>query len=436
MTLGSDATGDIYYRNAGGLLTRHMKKLLAVAALSLLASTNAVSSGNFYIDPLDAPYSAACAAGVDDAIPLQAALNDAAAHGLALFIRRNCYFGTELHVNAVPIFGVTMYQSGFTMLNPSQRGLVVVSGSPTGGGAVDWRNFFVTSGTVPTAGAAIGVDPGGRNVNTGSRFENVSIPVGYDGIDFERAAFWTIMDPNIGEPTLSLSSRIVHRGIVIRNLVQQDYGDSLISGGLVATGQGSLDAIYQESSAGLKIDGTKIVGAPQNCFHFKQVSTRAMGGLVISSDSIEGCTVNGILIEQNSPSSGQSINGLVITDNQIGGGSGSSFVGINTTSGDHTAWIRGATIADNIIMANQTGSMGGIVVDGIDDATITGNSVFNNSGAITGFGYIVGSWSRNGYIGRNSMAYAAPSITPCTIGPLGAGNPGPQIRYEAATPCL
>jgi len=218
--------------------------------------------------------------------------------------------------------------------------------------------------------------------------------------------------------------------------VQTDYGDSLITGGLIATGPGSLEDIYQESSAGLKIVGTKMVGTPQNCFHFKQVSNRAMGGLVISSNSIEGCTVNGILIEQNSPSNGQSINGLVITDNQIGGGAGTGFVGINATSGDHTAWIRGATITGNVIMANQTNSMGGIIVDGMDEATIAGNSVFNNSGSITGFGYIVGSWMRNGYVRKNSMAYAAPSISPCSIGALGAGNPGPQIRFEAATPCL
>lgn len=407
------------------------------ALVALLLSAHSVASGSFFLNPLDAPYSAACVAGTDDSVALQSALNDAAAQGLALFVRRPCYFGTELAVNGVPIFGVSGSKSGFVMMNPGQRGLVVTSGTPTGNGAVIFRDFFVTSGVAPTAGACITVDPGGGNVNTGSRFENVWLTKCYDGMDFERAAFWTVRDPNIGEPTLAGPSQIGHRGIIVRNLVQTDYGDSLITGGLIATGPGSADAIYQESSAGLKVVATKVVGSPLNCFHFKQVSPgRAMGGLVISSNSMEGCTVNGILIEQSVPSNGQSVNGLVISDNQIGGGGGSTFVGVNITAVDHTAWVRGAAITGNVIMANQTTSMGGIIVDGVDGASITGNSVFNNSGPITGYAYIVGSWSRNGYIGKNLVAYAAPSVSNCSIGALGAGNPGPQIRYETATPCL
>ncbi len=391
------------------------------------------AAGPFYVDPTDAPYNAACAIGTDDTVALQAALDDAATHKLSLFLPRSCYFGTELHVNAVSIFGAGAGR--LVMTNPTQRGLVVTSGTPSGGGAVVFRDFAITSGTVPTAGAAITVDPGGDNVNTGSRFENISIPVAYDGIDFVRAAFWTVRDPHIGEPTLQSASKVIHRGITVRNVVQEDYGDSLITGGLIAAGPGSAENVYMESSAGLKIIGTKMVGDAQNCFHLSQVSNRAMGLLIIEGNSLEGCTVNGMLLEQSVASVAHGINGLVIVGNQIGGGAGSGFVGINVV-GKGATWIMNATINGNAVMANQTASMGGIVLDGIWNATVTGNAVFNNSSNPTGYAYIAGAWMREGYIGKNTVGNLPATMTACVISGLAAGNPGPQIRYEAATPCF
>jgi hypothetical protein len=314
----------------------------------------------------------------DDTSAMQTAITAAISGGFALYMPAGTYKITSaLTVSgSLTIIGEGRDKSIILLGTTTQDGISITGTSP-----VYFRDFgFQVSGT-PTAGAGIVVDPGGSNVNSQSQFIGLKFNGLFKGYDFERAAYWTI-DRNA-------FTLVLDKNIIVRNLVNADEGDCLITNslflysGLPVTTANQF--VYWESSGGLKIIGNKFNGGYRPIY-LNLTSGANTGSHIINSNSIESFTGQGIFI--SSATSGPVLGTLsktTISGNEIGPfDNGTGIQAFNTST---PGWLDGLAIIGNTI---HTGINGGgtagkaIDIDYATGVTVTGNSFKGNAGTTVG----------------------------------------------------
>lgn len=316
-------------------------------------------------------FGAVCDSSTDDTTAIQNAINYAQTNtGAVSLPKGGCKITSALTVsNQLAIFGQGRILTQIILGNTTQNGFVITA--PFG---IFFKDFKITSSGTQTAGAAILVDAGSGSETDQLNFDNMYFGDNlFNGIDFERAAYWTIQR--------SVFSNIANKGVIVKNLNNVDAGDSTIGPGNVfistisVPGSGVIH-VYQESSGGLKIIGNKFLGTYSAYTMNLAVGAGTLGPTIVGN-SIENQYNNGISLNaQGTPSAG-ALRSAVISGNEISVVPGASAITSNTAV---SGWLLSTVIGSNVIMVDNfgTGPGGtsfGINIDYLDNVSITGNSL-------------------------------------------------------------
>lgn len=375
--------GDFTLDTDGTLAANSDTRVSSQKAVKTYVAAQIASSGRSYIDAkLD--YGVAANGTTDDTTAMQNAINAAISSGKALALPAGAIKITSaLTVNgAVFIYGQGATKTLIRLNTATQYGINVSTTSPC-----YFSDFCIEmqSGVTATAGGGIIMDPGGSNVNYQSVFRGMRFVNTYQGIIFQRAAYWEMH----GCTTLNC----VTNHLLIRNLVNDDEGDSTISDCMFTYNAGTPTSanllIVQNSSGGLKINNCKITGGYRG-YHGAPATGVDTLGPIITGNSFENQTDSCIFLGGPSDTSAY-FRRTVITGNEIA--SFDNGYGIRTVGVTNKDWLRGITITGNAIATGinggGTGANKGIYMDYATAVAIAGN-VLDGQAANGGAGGSVG----------------------------------------------
>lgn len=323
------------------------------------------------------------AGATDVTIPLQAAI-DATPTGGVLEVPD----GVVKYISLVISKAITLRGRG-------RKGTYLRCSSATGDGititttdAVNLEDMTLDASVTRTAGAAIKVNPA-SSFNGNSSFKRVNILNAFVGIDFVKAADFTLDDCYFGS--------YLSKAVMVRNTDTPDAGDSAI---LNCTFDGAAGAVgvHQSSSGGLRIQGNKfLAGAYQYLGEFNSGAS-STSILLIQGNSFENATAANIAFNST-------------------GATGFAKIQIQNNQLSVAAAAAGISISDP-------------GYDYLDIVTIDGNQVALGAGAT---GLNAGRCARldlgaNGWFGQGA------SITAITLGSnMGVSRIAPQTILNCAT---
>ena len=254
----------------------------------------------------------------DDTAAIQAAVDNIPVSGGSLYFPAGVYVCSEtINVPNQTFFigdGAPSYQFGVGGVLPLWGSIIAFDNSTddlifceTTASFSD-IGFYNVSETTPTNGHGINLDHAGSfsMVNT--------VIVGfYDNLKIHKGTKWTITNSNFWYH--------IHWGVHIINPntvpAWTDTGDQSIHGGSISGNRNGTEAIYFESSGGLKIVNVKIGnGALTRGLNGIHANIIAPGTsiLEVSNCSIEGFTGSGILVERQE---GAQFGQIIIDGNQF-----------------------------------------------------------------------------------------------------------------------
>jgi len=324
-----------------------------------------------------ADFGAVCDGSTDDTTHLQNAINQAISGNVPLLIQESvagCKITSALTISApITIIGYGHVQSTIALGNTTQNGFLITSQNP-----VYFYNFGITALGTQTAGAGIKVDPGATFQNLESKFIGLRFIGLWEGLDFERAASWTVLD--------SKFINILEKSIIVRNLTNVDHGDGTISHcqfQQAATANSGNINIYQESSGGLRILNNKF-NASWDGYELNLASGAFTSILLIDGNSFDNIANAGVLLTTQTPAAGQFRFANIIS-NQFNMAANSGVSGIKITASSTPLWLLDVAIDGNSFLDNATSSSAfGINIDNVTNVSITGNAFEDTSG--TAFG--------------------------------------------------
>lgn len=235
-------------------------------------------------------------------------LEEAHAAEVPIFYPRGTY---KFSTFEIPKGGIRGEGIGLTRLYSSDAGaddLITFTGTGGDDDVPLFRDFKIQAINSKTAGAALRLLPSTGAVSFGS-IENIATYNVPRGIDFSAADHWTVAYCRL----INYSDA----GIFVANSADVDSGDSTIIGCLINTAKpsGLRYGIAQESSAGLKIVGNKILGGAGGYVLSHKANTQS-GPLLITGNSIENVAGVAIYLGHAGGYTGV-YGGVVITGNEI-----------------------------------------------------------------------------------------------------------------------
>lgn len=310
----------------------------------------------------------------DDTTSIQAAHN----LGKLVFYPTGTYRFTTISFSAGGIIGTGKGKSVLQSTDATSANLVTYTG--TGGDAAVplFRDFKLEATATKSAGAGIVFIPSSGELS----YPEISGVLIYNvprSLDFRAVSKFHVSNCDL----INYSDA----GVFVSNTNDIDSGDSVISGCFINTGQasGNRYGIFQESSAGLRIVGNKILGGVAG-YNLSYKGNTQSGPLTITGNSIENVAGFAIFLGHTATFTGI-FGGIVISGNEIA----VCDKGIETdTSGAFTL----LTINGNYIDLNN--ATGRCLFLNADKFIVSGNTFKGGSEGLR-----VDAAALNGRIGKN-----------------------------------
>ena len=252
----------------------------------------------------------------------------------------------EINTGVLKFTSVTISQP-ITIRGRGRKGTYLRCSSATADGivitttsAVNLEDMTLDASVTRTAGAAIKVNPA-SSYNGNSSFRRVDIIAAYVGVDYVKAADFTLDDCYFGS--------YVARGVMVRNTDTPDAGDSSITNNAFDGATGAV-AIQQYSSGGLRIQGNKLLGGAYHYLGEFNSGASSTSIVLIQGNSSENASVANfatnstgvtgfakVQIQNNQLSVAAAAIGISISD------PGYDYLDIVTIDGNQVALGAGAT---------------------------------------------------------------------------------------------
>jgi len=300
--------------------------------LSVVLSTSSFAAP-IYIDPRD--FNAKCDgdSSGDDQTALSSALAAAIAAKVSFYVPGICVFSGTLTVSGpVTVFGAGTKISALAAKSATQ-GMISVTTTDS----VIFRDLAISSTVPKTGGFGIKFEPANSQQNDNSIIENVRFQFQWNGLLFQKAAYWTVRNSRFTEVPEYATS------IVVRNSTSPDSGDSLIDN-VVFSGGSTQTHISYQSSGGLKIKSCKFLRGVSAVDANLQASS---GILMIQGNSCDQPTGSCFSI---TTAPGVDFNEILISDNHLLGQPSNALIYWNQGSG---------TTGRGIISGNFLHQLGG-----------------------------------------------------------------------------
>ena len=178
-----------------------------------------------------------------------------------------------------------------------------------GGGHPAIEGCKITASVTRTADAAIKVGTGSDNYDTYT-MDHLHIDNMYNGIDWESGYIRKLTNSYLG-------GSISHYGMLIKNAVNADDGDDVVSNNQIETNSAT-SAIRHESASGLRLINNKIISCVDYAYDLSANGTGATGVINIENNSIE-CGGEAQIRLSTGASATASSGRIVIGSNEIGG---------------------------------------------------------------------------------------------------------------------
>ena len=241
-----------------------------------------------------------------------------------------CLFSGTLTVSGpITVFGAGTGISALAAMSATQEMISVTTSA-----SVIFRDLAISSTVPKTAGSGIKFEPAGPAQNDHSIIENVRFQLQWNGLLFQKAAYWTVRNSRFTDlPENAVS-------IVVRNTTSPDSGDSLIDNVLFASGGATQTHIAYQSSGGLKIKSSKFLGGLTAVDANIQESS---GILMIQGNSCEGQAGSCFSV---TAAPGADFNQILISNNQLDGAPSNALIYWNQYSGSMGRGV----ISGNVLM--------------------------------------------------------------------------------------
>jgi hypothetical protein len=250
-------------------------------------------------------------------------------------------------------------------------------------------------------GLTLAISVTATNSNVNSVFRDLFISNCYIGIDFIRAAFFTVDNCLIA---------CTNTGIRVANSYNVDEGDSIITNCFISGINGTTIGIIWVSSGGLKVSGNKIIDHAYGVFANMINSAGTVGGvstagLTFVNNNIEGCSNAAMDLRRQGSSA--ALSSVVINGGHSAGCP--TFLSIPTDAS--AAWLTGLVVNGCSWKGQGSGSDVFATVNSVVGFSITGNCLQATSG--TTYKIITGSAANLGVVGPNigTGTFTASSIS-------------------------
>lgn len=283
-----------------------------------------------------------------------------------------------------------------------------------------------TAASAPTAGCAIRTSGsvGGQD----AEYRGMLIRRWYDCIDIQDGYYWQLTHSYVLEP--------VRYGLRVRNTQATDAGDSFISDSIFVAGVGgATSAIRIESGGGPKIINNKIngspsVGADRFTHGIDVVPAANTSVLLISNNSIENVSGDGIHIATN----GSGWDLVSIQGNQFGLYSNSTGNAIDITC-TNVGECDDVILSNNLFRQTGGGTAAAITITKVTTARITGNvrNGFGSMLAQSGIGSVVADVYPPGYTFDYTEFTSGVSVTATTEGTANTVVTAGAVTFDGNT---
>jgi hypothetical protein len=326
-----------------------------------------------------AKYVASTGVAATDTAALQAAHDALPSTGGSIYLDAGPYVLTAGSVNFTkPIHLIGSGPSGANVANGSSYlaiGSQIQCASATGvaiavnadGCHFEKLYFKNTSGTAPTAGAAVQVQTLGKS----TRIVDCSFDSFYVGFEFVSGYEWALTGCHFMNP--------VYAGMKINDAYSADAGDPVVSDSFFYAGPTNLTpqaAIRWESGGALKVHGCKVNSRGSARFttgiDFQIKDGATTEGGYIVGNSIENVTY-GIDVGQLGPSNTGVLNYMTVVGNQFGGVSAYS-VRVKPTN-TSVVMMQKFTVVGNVL----TGGTAGCYVEHVNYPVFASNTTVGGS---------------------------------------------------------
>ncbi len=302
-------------------------------------------------------FGAVCDGVTNDAVAIQAAINEGASIGVNIVLNGSCAIGSTLTITNSVDFGGYNVQNDRLLTTAAGFNAITVSSV----GPVNLHDFNISG-----SGANEGIHVGGVAIdNSNSRFTNLDITNVAIGIHFVSAEGWTMSQNRIeGLPVGGI-------GIVVENQVNGDFGDNSLWGNTIQCN--AAPAVLWKSSGGFYFTGNKILGT--NCtnnMRFQLASGLSTSDILIGDNSMEAATSGPGILFTRAGTTGDLFS-VTIHGNEIVGGTNA----ISIPNDVNGAWVHQLAIVGNAVSGTPTPSAttGMIAIDSSTIVSIAYNAV-------------------------------------------------------------
>jgi hypothetical protein len=224
-----------------------------------------------------------------------------------------------------------------------------------------FKDLFIDSAATMTDGAAVRVGNAGQVSSV--RFSNVSFVDQYIAISFVQALAWNVTDCQFTTNAGQTSST----QILIQNASNPDGGDNVIAGCLFNGAGTNTSLINHITGGGLKIIGSKFLGATYG-YLVQYSGSTGSGAIEITGCSMEGATSAEVYLTVAGAFGFQNI---AISGCEFGGDA-TQMIDIESAS----------IFAVSVSGCNFVGSSYGMIVRGVTGLVVSGCSFMNLAGGI------------------------------------------------------
>lgn len=262
-----------------------------------------------------------------------------------------------------------------------------------------FKDFSITSDITKAGGASMNVTAPvatTQRENQLTTFYNVLFRDSYIGLHFKSASFWKVIACNF--------INYAKAGILVENLYNADSGDSCVTNCVFetnATSSGSA-GVLQYSSGGLKITGSKFLGATYG--YLMAWNGASSSNLQICNNSFELMQYAAIALTRTSGTGTFKL--ITIVGNEIA----LTNTGI---SNDSNTWLSQVTIVGNVIetWGNYGANTVAITFNYLDNFIISNNNLDGTNGGSSNSNGISLFDPTNGQIGLNNYTGFTTAVT-------------------------
>jgi hypothetical protein len=335
----------------------------------------------------------------DDTAAIQAAVNT----GKVVYFPAGIYaFSSQITIQNGGICGASFYTTFLKPAMTSGNAILLNGTNPC-----FFSNFSMLGGSM-TYGNGVYVNGGGGATDVAHHvFQNMEFFEFPTAINFNVASQWAINNCQF----INCKSN----GLIVANVVNEDSGDSYVSGCQFVSIYNTCNHISYKSSGGLRVANSKFNNGGSG-IKLAFASTKDTGTLLINCNSFENQEYTSISFENNG--STKTFERIAIT--------GNNFLLTTPQTGqaaiactDASLFLRNLTISGNSFqLFNNTGT--GVALNYVSGYNISGNTFLGTGTGNTTVGIQIGS-SAAGKVGSNTYGRNAQAVN-TTLLISGSGN--------------